>query len=117
MHFSQNVIFGVPGQNISITAGPNCMIFSELTDMNKMCALNNLDFHLKTEFFFSNLKYKKVHLLLRKCDHAPHDQEKFIRKTIQNTLQLSLDIIAQNMKHSLSLCPYFLASETALSYI
>ena len=52
MHFSQNVIFGVPGQNISITAGPNCMIFSELIYMNKICALNNLDFHLKAEFFF-----------------------------------------------------------------
>ena len=48
MHFSQNVIFGVPGQNISVTAGPNCMIFSELTDMNEVCALNNLDFHLAT---------------------------------------------------------------------
>ena len=39
-HFSQNVNFGVPGQNISRTAGPNCMNFSRLIYINKMCVLN-----------------------------------------------------------------------------
>ena len=85
MHFSQNVVFGVPGQNISRTAGPNCMIFSELIFINKMyvlneliyinkiCVLNELDFHLKAEkIFFQTSNTKKCIFFYRGSVTIPH---------------------------------------------
>ena len=64
LHFSQHVVFEVPDQNISRTTGPNCMIFSELIYINKMCVLNQLDFHLKAEkLFFKLLIQKNVSFL------------------------------------------------------
>ena len=76
---------------------PKLHYFSELIYINMMCVLNGLDFHLKTEIFFFKLQIQKnVSFLSWKCDHAPHDQEKFIRKIISfKTLQLPLDILAQ----------------------
>ena len=43
-----------------------------------MCVLNELDFYLKAESFFKLETQKKCIFLSWKCDHAPHDQEKFI---------------------------------------
>ena len=64
LNFSQNVIFGVPGQNISRATGSNCMIFSEVIYINKMCVLNELDFHLKAESFFKLQIQKNVSLFI-----------------------------------------------------
>ena len=62
LNFSRNVIFGVLGQNISRTTGSDCMISSEVIYINKMCVLNELDFHLKAESFQTSNTKKFIFL-------------------------------------------------------
>ena len=47
MHFSQNVIFGVPAKYLKNRCSKLLIIY-----INKMCVLNELDFYLKAESFF-----------------------------------------------------------------
>ena len=61
-----------------------------------MCVLNELDFHLKVEIlFFRTLNTKKCIIFYR--GSATMHPRKIDQKNyfIQNTLQLSLDILAQ----------------------
>ena len=121
MHFSQNVVFLIACQNISRTAGPNFLIFSELIYINKIRVLNELGLHLKVEtisFQASNTK-KCIFWLLRKCDHAPHDQEKLIRKIFSLKIHFNtlLDILSRKSETKLISLSFFFAGETALSCI
>ena len=97
MNFSRNVIFGVPGQNISRTTGSNCMIFSEVIYINKMCVLNQLDFHLKAESFFKLQRQKDLSFFIAEEWPCTAWLGKIDQKNhfIQNTLQLPLDTLAQ----------------------
>ena len=71
--------------SVKISQEQLAQTFSELIYINRIRVLNELDLHLKLETIFCQTSNKKKWiflLLLQRYDHAPHDQEKLIRKIV-----------------------------------
>ena len=110
--------------SVKISQEQLAQTFSELIYINKIRALNELDLHLKLETIFfltSNTKKWIFLLLLQRYDHAPHDQEKLIRKIISLKIHFNTphDILSQKSEKkliSLSLHIFWLVKQHYLAF-